>query len=217
MYVLLCHGVSHTRKWGNGKIYHTGLSENEPDFFFIWIRWFALQSPSFPSTPPSYLHQHSPGRSAYRWAFQSMEHQSYFKTVTTLTVELSKYRVQIFSSTGVLIMQLQRALSSVDVLFIIPFYLQLPTIFLHSESDSPRCPGDKWGYYCLQAVHGASGAWKKNEYSFKGAYYLRMAWRHKQPFVWVLIVCGIVSSAWEGPLFSPRVKIIDNMYIICIH
>lgn len=128
---------------------------------FIWIRWFALQSPSFPSTPRSYLHQHSPGLSAYRWAFQPMEHQSYFKTVTTLTVELSKYRVQIFSSTRVLIMQLQRALSTVDLLFIIPFYLQLSTIFLHSESDSPRCPGDKWGYYCLQAVHDASGVWKK--------------------------------------------------------
>lgn len=126
----------------------------------------ALQSPSshhrdFPSMPHSYLHQHSLRLSVYRWAFQSTEDQSYSKIVTTLTVKLSKYRVQVFSSTRVLIMQSERALSSVDLLFIIPFYLRLSTIFLHSESDSPRCPGDKWEYYCLQAVHGASGAWKK--------------------------------------------------------
>lgn len=94
---------------------------------------------------------------------------------------------------------------------IITFYLQLSTIFLHSKSDFPRYPGDKWGYYCLQAVHGTLGPEKK-EYSFKGAYDLRMAWRHSQPFIWVLIVCGIVCSVSEGTLFYPRVKKIDNIY-----
>lgn len=85
----------------------------------------------------------------------------YFNIVMTLTVKLSECRKQISFSTRALLIQLQRALSSADLLFISPFYLKLSTIFLHSESDSPRYPGDKWECYCLQAVHGASGALKK--------------------------------------------------------
>ena len=170
MYVLPHHGVSHKSELGNEKTYPVRVSTNE--LYLLLFKLDDLLEVRNHSSIPILSTQRLPSHTCFlspsilsetqdRWAFQSMEDQVYFKTVTTLTVKLSKHKVQIFSSASVLIMQSQRALSSVDLLFIIPFYLKLSKIFLHSESDSPRCPRDKWEYYCLQAVHDATGAGKK--------------------------------------------------------
>lgn len=58
-------------------------------------------------------------------------------------------------------MRLQRA-PLIDLLFMTPFYLKLSTIFLHNESDYPKCPGDKEEYDCPLAVNGDFGPEKMN-------------------------------------------------------
>lgn len=46
----------------------------------------------------------------------------------------------------------------------------------------------------------------KNEHPFKGAYYLKMAQRHSEPFIFVFVLCGIVSLVQKGHSHNPEIR-----------
>lgn len=73
--------------------------------------------------------------SVYTWAFQSMGEQSNFNIVATLTVKLPKIQKAncFLCPESLWPLRVQRALSSINLLFITPFYLKLSTILLHSK------------------------------------------------------------------------------------